>query len=221
MAGDATLVARLRGFGPIGIAAILVILGANLTIAPLGAILILLWAKVTRVPWKDLGFARPRSWLLTIVGGIAGGILLKLLLKAIVLPLLGAPPVNAPFQYIVGNRPAMVSMVLTSIIAGGIGEEILYRGFLFERLGRVLRRGAAATITIVALTTALFASIHIPGQGVYGGVQALFTGVTLGTIYALTRRLWLPMVVHATYDVFAILLIYYGVEATVAHSVFG
>ncbi|NUR45323.1 MAG: CPBP family intramembrane metalloprotease [Sphingomonas sp.] len=213
--------ARLRGLGPVGIAAILVILAANLTIAPLGAMLALAWARIARVPWRDLGFRRPGSWLLTIAGGVVAGILLKLLLKAVILPLLGAPPLNAPFQYIVGNRPAMLSMVLTSLIAGGIGEEIVYRGFLFERLGRVFGQGTWGTIAIVSLTSLLFASIHIPSQGVYGGIQALFTGLTFGTVYALTRRLWLPMVVHASYDVTAILLIYYGAEGTVARSVFG
>ena len=115
----------------------------------------------------------------------------------------------------------MMSMILTSIIAGGIGEEIVYRGFLFERLRRLLGQSVASTVAIVLLTTALFASIHIPGQGIYGGVQALFTGLTFGAVYAATRRLWLPMVIHASYDVTAVLLIYYGLEGAVARSVFG
>lgn len=213
--------ARLRGFGPIGIAAILLIFAANLAIAPLGAILVLVWARVAEVPWSDLGFRRPRSWLLTIVGGVIAGVLLKLLVKAVIMPLLGGPAINAAYHFVEGNRPALIRMIIVSVITGGIGEEILYRGFLFERLGRLLGKGQAATATIVLLTTALFASIHIPEQGPYGAVQAIFTGLTFGTIYAVTRRLWLPMVMHAAYDVAAVFLIYYGLEETVARSVFG
>ena len=215
------LAARLRGFGPVGFAAILLIFAANLAVAPLGAILVLVWARVAGVPWSDLGFRRPRSWLLTIVAGVIAGVMLKFLVKAVIMPLLGGPAINTAYHFVEGNRPALVQMIFVSIITGGIGEEILYRGFLFERLGRLVGKGRVATVAIVLLTTALFASIHIPEQGPYGAVQAIFTGLTFGTVYALTRRLWLPMVMHAAYDVTAVLLIYFGLEATVAHSFFG
>ena len=215
------LPARLRGFGPLGIAAIVIILAANLIVAPLGAILVLVWAKLAAVPWADLGFRRPRSWPRTIVLGALAGILLKLLLKAGVMPLLGAPAINAAYHFVVGNTPALIRLIIVSVIAGGIGEEILYRGFLFERLGRLLGHSVAATIAIVLLTTALFASIHLPEQGPYGAVQALFTGLTFGTIFAITRSLWLPIVMHAAYDVAAVVLIYLNLEASLARLVFG
>ena len=172
---------RLRGVGPVGIAAALIVVGSNLVLAPIGAILVLVWAWLAKMPWRDLGFSRPRSWAITLIAGVIAGVLLKLLLKALVMPLLGAPETNAHFHFIVGNRSAMLSMILASILVGGIAEEILYRGFLFERLGRLLGQSRAATIGIVLLTTT-FASIHIPEQGFYGAVQAAFTGLASATI---------------------------------------
>ena len=59
------LAARLRGFGPLGILAILIILGGNVVVAPLSAILILIWVKLSGTPWRDIGYVRPRSWIRT------------------------------------------------------------------------------------------------------------------------------------------------------------
>jgi len=214
------LPARLRGFGPLGITAIVIILAANLIVAPLGAILVLVWAKHAAVRWADLGFRRPRSWPRTIVLGALAGIALKLLLKAVVMPLLGAPAINAAYHFVAGNTPALIRLITVSIIIGGIGEEILYRGFLFERLRGLLGHSAAATVAVVLLTTALFAWIHIPEQGPHSAVQALFTGLTFGTIFAITGSLWLPIVMHAAYDVAAVVLIYLNLEAPLARLVF-
>ena len=42
--------AELRGFGPIGILAILVILAGNFLFSPLSAILVLAWVGLSRTP---------------------------------------------------------------------------------------------------------------------------------------------------------------------------
>src|SRR6476646_4722882 len=82
---------RLRGFGPLGIIAILIILGGNLIIGPLSAILVLIWVKISSTPWREIGYVRPRSWVKTILVGIVFGVALKFAMKALVMPLLGAP----------------------------------------------------------------------------------------------------------------------------------
>src|SRR5215471_21008158 len=102
---------ELRGFGPLGLAAILVILitlllGSN-PFVPLAAVLVLIWAWWSRTPWPNIGFARPRSWAASLVIGIAFGISFKFLMKAVVMPLLGADPVNQAFHYLEGNRAAL------------------------------------------------------------------------------------------------------------------
>src|SRR5262245_23691903 len=104
---DESFARALRGFGPVGIVAALVILFAGENIIPLGGLLVLLWARLSRTPWRELGFARPRSWLLTIVVGIVFGVALKLVMKAIVMPLLGADPINQSYHYLAGNRDAL------------------------------------------------------------------------------------------------------------------
>src|SRR5882762_3080594 len=81
---DDRFAARLRGFGPIGILAILVILAGNFVMAPLSAILVLVWTKISNTPWREIGYVRPRSWMKTIALGIVFGVAFKFTMKAIV-----------------------------------------------------------------------------------------------------------------------------------------
>ena len=53
----------LRGFGPIGILAILVILAGNLVTVLLSAVLVLLWARRSGTPWREIGYVAPTSWI--------------------------------------------------------------------------------------------------------------------------------------------------------------
>src|SRR5438045_3039014 len=83
----------LRGFGPLGIIAFLVVLAGALVFMPIAAALILLWVWLSKTSLADVGLARPKNWIAGAVIGIALGVTLKFALKAVVLPLLAAPPV--------------------------------------------------------------------------------------------------------------------------------
>jgi membrane protease YdiL (CAAX protease family) len=66
----------------------------------------------------------------------------------------------------------------------------------------------------------LFALAHYQDQGLPGVEQASMTGLVLGGIYAWRKEIWLPMIVHAAYDLAAILIIYMGWEEAVARLIF-
>jgi membrane protease YdiL (CAAX protease family) len=212
--------AALRGFGPLGIIAILVILAGNFLLAPLSAILALVWVSWSRTPWREIGFVRPASWVRTVAIGIVFGSAFKLLMKMIVMPLLGADPVNHAYHYLAGNRAALPGMIFVLIVVAGFGEETLFRGYLFERFGKLFGSSVWAKVITVLITTAWFASLHYAEQGLAGVEQAVFTGVAFGTIYAITGRIWMLMVAHAAFDLMALALIYFDIESNVAHLVF-
>jgi membrane protease YdiL (CAAX protease family) len=212
--------AALRGFGPLGIVAILLILLGNFLFPPLSAILVLVWARWSNTPWRDLGFVRPGSWARTVLGGIVFGVAFKTLMKALVMPLLGADPINHAFHYLEGNRAALPGALYLMIVGAGFGEETLFRGYLFERLGRLLGPGPWARAGIVVLTSALFGLLHYSGQGLAGTEQATVVGLVFGTLYALRGRLFLLMVTHAAFDLTALAMIYWGLETRVAHLIF-
>ena len=216
---DDPVAARLRGFGPLGLLAILVIVLTSV-VKPVSAILVLVWAWRSHTPWREIGYVRPKSWLGSLAAGIVFGCAFKLLMKAIVMPLLGAPAINPAYHYLAGNRAALPGMVFMMIVGAGFGEETIFRGYLFERLGKLFGTGAGAKVSIVLLTSALFAQGHYSNLGLAGVEQAMITGLAFGTIFAVTRQIWIVMCAHAAFDLTAIAIIYWNIEADVAHLVF-
>ena len=211
--------AGLRGFGPLGILAVLVI-GAGQIVAPLSAVLVLVWARLSRTSWREIGYVRPKSWIASVAAGIVFGILFKLLMKGIVMPLLGANPTNQAYHYLAGNPAALPGAVLTMIFVAGFGEETVFRGYMFERLGKLLGRSLAARIATVLASAALFGSLHYFDQGLAGAQQATITGLVFGTVFAVTGRIWMLMCAHAAFDLTAVAIIYMNLESAVAHMIF-
>lgn len=212
--------AALRGFGPLGILAILAIAAGNFVVVPLSAVLVLLWARRSHTPWREIGYVRPKSWTRTIATGIVFGIAFKFLMKAIVMPLLGADPINQAYHYLAGNRAALPGILYAVTVGAGFGEETVFRGFMFERLGKLFGSGVWAMPLIVLLAAGWFGAIHYPVQGLAGLEQATIVGLVFGTIFAVTGRIWMLMFAHAAFDVTAVALIYWSLESDVAHLVF-
>src|SRR5215475_15281813 len=106
------LAARLRGFGPEGLLGIAIIVAGSLVNGLVGATLVVLWVVLSKTPWRDIGYVRPRNYAATIGGGVALGAALKLLLKAVVMPLLGADPINRAYHFLAHNSAALPGFVL-------------------------------------------------------------------------------------------------------------
>jgi len=217
---DDPLARQLRGFGLLGIVAALVILAGNLVFLPLSAILVLVWTTRSRTPWRDIGFTPEPKWHRTVISGVVFGIAFKLLMKSIVMPLLGAEPINHAYHYLAGNRAALPYALYTMIIGAGFGEETVFRGYLFERLGKLFGTNRPARISTIVLTSILFGVAHYSVQGPAGAEQATITGLVFGAIFAATGRIWFPMISHAAFDVTALAIIYWNLEARVAHLFF-
>jgi membrane protease YdiL (CAAX protease family) len=217
---DDPIAVGLRGFGPLGIFAILVILAGNAVFIPLSAVLVLLWAWRSRTPWRDIGYVRSENWARTVTAGIVLGVALKLLMKAIVMPLLGAEPVNQAFRYLSGNTAALPGVLYAVIVGAGFGEETVFRGWPFERLGKLFGSSVWAKASIVLITSAWFGLDHYSLQGLPGVQQATIFGLVFGAIFAVTGRIWMLMVAHAAFNLTAVAMIYWNLETAVARLVF-
>ena len=221
---DDGLAARLRGFGPLGILSMLaILLAGNDTFGhvavPVGALLVLAWARLSYTPWRALGYVQPQHWLGTLTYGIAFGIAFKMIMKSLVMPLLGAEPVNRTYHFLAGNT-AMLPAAVWAMLVAGFGEETVFRGYLFERAARLFGSSAAARAGTVLVTSALFAAAHYADQGLTGVEQAVFTGLVFGAIFARTGRIFFLMTAHAAFDLTAVAIIHWDVEFRVAHLVF-
>jgi membrane protease YdiL (CAAX protease family) len=229
-APEVRFAAALRGFGPLGVLAILVILFADVPLhlasspfpigMPLSAVFVLLWAWLSRTAWGEIGYVRPKSWRATIAGGLLFGSALKLLMKALVMPLLGAPAINPAFHFLVGNRAAIPAALFAMSIGAGFGEETMFRGYLFERFGKLFGQTAAAKAAVVLLTSLWFGLDHYAVQGLAGAEQATLVELVFSAIMARTGRIFFLMFAHAAFDLTAYALIYWNLESRVAHLFF-
>jgi membrane protease YdiL (CAAX protease family) len=210
----------LRGFGPLGLLAILLIFAGNAVILPLSAVLVLAWAWLSRTPWREIGYTRPKSWIGTLAVGVVFGVAFKFLMKAIVMPLLGAPPINQAYHFLAGNTAALPWMLYVIIFGAGFGEETIFRGWMFERFGKLFGSNGWAKTFIVLITSAWFGLDHYAVQGLPGVEQATIVGLVFGTIFAITGQLPMLMIAHAAFDLTALAMIYWNFESTVAHLIF-
>ena len=135
--------------------------------------------------------AGPRAWAQTGVGAAAGFILFSAIVA--VAALFGV-------YRVIGRGD--VSQVIYVLVAEGIfpaiSEELLFRGVLF----RWLEEFGGSWVALI-LTSALLGASHLwnPNASTVAAIGiALEAGVMLGAAYMLTRRLWLPMGIHAGWN---------------------
>jgi uncharacterized protein len=221
---DDDLSRQLKDFGLPGIIAfLLILLTGNITVSnvviPVGAVLILIWVRLSNTPWKEIGYMRPKSWIITVVAGIVFGAMFKLVMKSAVMPLFHADPVNRSYHYLAGNTSLLPYAVWAMLVAG-FAEETVFRGYLFERLQKLLKIKKGKTFLIVLLTSVLFGLAHYTSQGMTGVEQATVTGLVFGAMYSYTKEIWTVMIIHAAFDLTALAIIYWDVEENVAHWVF-
>ena len=182
----------------------------------IGVLIFFIWIWVSGLPLNQFGFTKPKSWVRTVIIGLMLGIILKLQFKAVVMPLMGAEPVNANFQFLEGNLVAFIFLSIFIIVSAGFGEEVIFRGFAFNRLEVWLGIRVHTKMIIVLISSLMFGIPHLY-QGYYGIIHAFLVGIVMGTMYYLiNKNLWLPIITHATYDIFAAYLIYMDYEEHVA-----
>lgn len=221
---DDAFAARLRGFGPLGIAVmLLILLTGNIfigqVIVPVGATFVLLWAAISHTRWRDIGYVRPRNWALTIAIGIVFGVAFKFAMKALVMPLLGADPINRAYTHWTHNS-AILPYAIWAMFVAGFAEETIFRGYLFERLQKLLGCDLWAKIAIVVVTSALFGAAHWSNQRLAGVEQATIVGLVFGTIAATRSSIAILMIAHTAFDLTALAMIYTGAETRIAHLIF-
>jgi len=216
--------AALRGFGPVSIISMLIIfLTGNVFIGqvvlPVGGFLVLLWVLWSHTPWRDIGYIMPQNWFSTLAIGLMTGIIFKLIMKALVMPLFITDPINHAYHHLVGNR-AMLPAAIWTMIVVGFAEETVFRGYMFERFGKLFGPGVWAKTSIVLLTSLLFGWSHYKDQGFAGVVQATMVGLVFGSVFAITGRIWVLIISHAAFDLMALFIIYLNLESAVAHFIF-
>lgn len=162
--------------------------------------------------WTDVGLRRPGRWWwvpLLVVGGFVLLAVLSTAMYQVILPGLGVPP-----PALVGSRAIrgnLAEYLFAAIpVAWGsaaLGEELVTRGFLLDRLVKVIRpagtsgaAGTPASLAAIVLLAAIFGALHLY-QGLGGALLTGAVGVLLGLVWlAGGRNLWACIVLHGLVD---------------------
>ncbi|MEP7222073.1 MAG: CPBP family intramembrane glutamic endopeptidase [Novosphingobium sp.] len=136
------------------------------------------------------GFA-PSAAVCELGGGLVLGAVLFCAMAGVV-AMMGGMEVVGLRRY--GQFWAILAMAISS----GVIEEVLFRGIVFRHLETMLGSWAA-----LALTALLFGGAHLANShaSLFAALAiALEAGLMLGGAYMLSRRLWLPIGIHAAWN---------------------
>jgi len=127
--------------------------------------------------------------------GIGGGLLLGVAMFSCLMGILWLAAVYQPSGW--GPGPPL-AFALVSALAGAVLEETLFRGYLFR-----LAAGLGGNWTALAVTSALFGLAHLGNRGATlasSAAIAIEAGILLGAAYAASGSLWLPIGIHAGWN---------------------
>jgi membrane protease YdiL (CAAX protease family) len=131
-----------------------------------------------------------------------GGVYVALLASAIIIvPLyLISPGVEGEIEKRVEFVEAMpvdnLAVTITLLVAVALHEELVFRGLLLPYLRRLLGSWWWAGL----VSASIFAALHVPTQGVMGGIQVFGIAVVLTLFFILTRSLLTVTLAHLLFD---------------------
>lgn len=112
------------------------------------------------------------------------------------------------YEYFQNNIGMLIMTLIGTYIVASFGEEIIYRGFIINRLmelGLDSKLGRSLVITISAI---IFGLAHYQ-WGPMGIVQTGFMGAVLGFFYLkLKKRIWILVLAHGYMDTMLMIQIY-------------
>jgi membrane protease YdiL (CAAX protease family) len=168
--------------------------------------------------WQEIGMARPKSLLRTVLIGVAamvGAILISVAFQTVAVNLPGqdiAPIDQSRFNPLMGNPTRLIVMLVLAWTTIAFGEEMFFRAYLIDRFSALFGNLKHVTALAVAASAALFGLVHIGDQGWLGAVSTAAIGLWWGWIFIRTRRnLWVTIVAHGLVNSMSFLLLFAGV----------
>lgn len=172
--------------------------------------------------WRDVGLKLdqpfPKLLLIGIVGGVAMEALELFATQPVLTKILGQGPDLHQLQRLIGNTQLLILGIVLAWVLAAFGEELVYRGYLTNRLAGTFGGSKTAWIVAAILITLLFGLAHFP-QGPTGIIENVIDGAILAALYFATgRNLWAPIIAHGIQDTVDVLLIYLGVYPGLSSS---
>ncbi len=167
--------------------------------------------------WREIGLARPKSWLRTALLGLGTAfvtIVMILVVQNIALNLPGAEVAEADisrFNPLEGNLPLLLTSVFLAWTAVTFGEEMMYRAFLINQFGNLFQNVKLRWVLSLIFSSVFFGLVHFY-QGPLGIVLTGLTGLVFGAIYMWSgRNLWVTIIAHGLMNTLTFVLIFFGI----------
>ena len=197
----------------------LVLKQASVWIANIAMLLIVyLGIKLRGETWKDFGltfklvtfkqgFKVFLLSLLVFIIAVAGFIVGSIVMANIT----GIPEGSADmsgYAYLKDNVGMLILTLFGVYIVSSFGEEVIYRGFLINRISQIGLDTKKARIVAVILSSLIFGFVHYE-WGAMGIGQTAFMGLALGICYLkFKKRLWILILAHAYMDTILMVQMY-------------
>jgi len=165
--------------------------------------------------WSDFGLARPKSWVRTILLGI--GVTLGMIVGfSLLMPLITlAFPIpqvdNSRFDILQGDLPNLILNVVAMWFTAGFLEELLWRGYLMNRLVDLQGNKTKLAWVIALAGSAIIFGLGHTYQGLGGVVKVTAAGLLFGAAFLTVRRnLWPVIIAHALLNTIDFVQHYFG-----------
>lgn len=170
-----------------------------------------LWLR--GIGWRSVGLKRPVRWFHTLLMGIALGVVFQFfslyLLEPLIVKLTGKSIQLSQFVQVKGNVFALVVFLLLIWTLAAFGEEMVYRGYLMNRVAELAGGGKGAWALSLVVISVLFGVAHLY-QGISGVITVIAAALAYGGLYLSSgRNLWAPIIAHGVYDTVACFLIFF------------
>ncbi|HYM00772.1 MAG TPA: type II CAAX endopeptidase family protein [Blastocatellia bacterium] len=179
-------------------------------------LLVLGWIslRLRGMRWRAVGLELYRNRKTTLAVGLSAGVVLELFQLFVSQPILvkwlGKQPDLEVFNQVRGNFVVLLIFLALTWTLAAFGEEMVYRGYLMNRVADLLNRTPRAWIISLIAVHVGFGLAHAY-QGVTGIIDEGLMGFLLGITYLRTgRNLAVPILPHGIQDSIDFLLIFLG-----------
>lgn len=184
--------------------------------AMLGAILLFAARKGFSGVWAQLGLRRPPYWLIPAMPVVAVALqFLTGIISTLLSPLLGGLHNPQGCEISTGFGAAPYLGFISIALIAPVVEEITFRGFIYGGLrGRL---GSGWALVISSLVFAIAHSLSVGESILLLGPSLFIAGAVLAYVYERSRSLYPGIVLHASFNLFAVILIFLSSTATNCH----
>jgi membrane protease YdiL (CAAX protease family) len=179
-------------------------------------ILLIVWLnlKYSKETFSDIGFSLKRFKPKSIPIGILVAVSTLSFMQLIFFPILEHFVVFDEtdvglYDFIRANKWQYFFIIIMGWLVGGFYEEIVFHGFIFTRLEKMVP-GKYNSVIGFLITAIIFGAYHVQ-LGALGLINALIVGAIYLVLFLFfNRNLWYSIICHGVYNTIVITMIYHG-----------